>query len=206
MGFKQALDHILRVEGGLVENPADPGGRTNFGVTQGTFSKWLREKSLPATDVAEIQREEVWSIYHDNYWKEGQCDKLPWPLSLYHFDGYVNLLPRDAGRVLQRALKIHAPELVVDGIVGPKTIRTANNLEFDPKVRSEYLWERIRLYLRKVKANKKKLEFLPSWMWRLDKLRKVYFIHPPPSSIRYGGTPETRHRPLTFFTTRRYSV
>ena len=80
-------------------------------------------------------------------------------------------MPKDAGRVIQRALKLHAPELKVDGIVGPITIRTANHLECDLKVRSEYLWERIRLYIRKVKANKNKLEFLPSWLWRLDKLR-----------------------------------
>lgn len=171
--FKKAFDHILRVEGGFVDNPNDPGGRTNLGITQANFTRWLKEKELPAVDVAEIQREEAYSIYHDEYWMEGQCYKLPWPLACYHFDGYVNLLPRDAGRVLQKALRVGAPDLVVDGIVGPKTIRTANKLDWDLRVRSEYLWERIRLYLRKVKANEKKLEFLPSWMWRLDKLREV---------------------------------
>ena len=171
--FTKAFNHILLVEGGFVDNPNDPGGRTNLGITQANFSRWLREHGLPATDVEEIQREEAYNIYRENYWLEGQCDKLPWPLSLYHFDGYVNLLPKDAGRVLQRALKLHAPELKVDGVVGPITIKTANHLECDLKVRSEYLWERIRLYLRKVKANKSKLEFLPSWLWRLDKLREI---------------------------------
>lgn len=171
--FKKAFDHILVVEGQFVDNPNDPGGRTNLGITQATFTRWLREKELPSVDVADIQREEAYAIYHDEYWIRGQCHKLPWPLALYHFDGYVNLLPMDAGRVLQRALQIGAPKLAVDGIVGPKTIRTANQLDWDLKVRSEYLWERVRLYLRKVKSNNKKLEFLPSWMWRLDKLRKV---------------------------------
>lgn len=168
--FKKAFDHILRVEGSQFVCDPVP---TRYGITQGTFSKWLRAKSLPSTDVENIQREEVFAIYRENYWLEGQCDKLPHPLSIYHFDGYVNLLPKDAGRVLQRALKLHAPELEVDGVVGPITIGTAKNLEHDLKVRSEYLWERIRLYIRKVKANKSKLEFLPSWMWRLDKLREV---------------------------------
>ena len=171
--FKKAYDHILRVEGGFVDNPNDPGGRTNLGITQRTFSQWLREKSLPNADVADIQREEAYSIYRDQYWLEGQCNKLPYPINIYHFDGHVNLLPRDAGRVLQRALKIHTPDLVVDGIVGPVTTRTANESLGDDAVLTEYLWERIRLYLRKVKANEKKLEFLPSWLWRLDKLREV---------------------------------
>ena len=175
--FKKAFDHILRVEGGFVDNPRDPGGRTNLGITQRTFSQWLKDSGLPDADVAEIQREEAYSIYRDLYWKEGQCHRLPWPLGLYHFDGYVNLLPRDAGRVLQRALKVFDPALAVDGSVGPITIRIANKLDLslkdDQGVLAEYLWERIRLYLRKVKANEKKLEFLPSWMWRLGKLREV---------------------------------
>lgn len=176
--FKQAFDHILRVEGGFVDNPNDPGGRTNLGITQTTFSRWLRHTGLPRADVKDIQREEAFSIYHDFYWREGQCNKLPWPLSLYHFDGYVNLIPGDASRVLQRALKVFDPNITVDGIVGPITIRTANKSMGDDdatclEVQGEYLWERIRLYLRKVKASNKKLEFLPSWMWRLDKLREV---------------------------------
>ena len=175
--FKRAFDHVLLVEGGFVDNPNDPGGRTNLGITQATFSRWLKDNGLPGADVFDIQSEEAYSIYRDNYWREGQCNKLPWPLSLYHFDGYVNLLPKDAGRVLQRALKVFDPEIGVDGIVGPKTIRTANKLDFtlkdDQEVLAEYLWERIRLYLRKVRANNKKLEFLPSWLWRLGKLREV---------------------------------
>ena len=171
--FKKALDHILRVEGGFSDNPADPGGRTNLGITQRTFNQWLKESGLPDTDVKDIQREEAFYIYHDRYWRAGQCNRLPWPIALYHFDGYVNLLPGDAGRVLQRALKIHAPDLRVDGVVGPITIRTANEGLGDDAVLTEYLWERIRLYVRKVKANKTKLEFLPLWLWRLDKLREV---------------------------------
>ena len=176
--FKKALDHILLVEGGFVDNPRDPGGRTNFGITQRTFSQWLRAASLPNADVKDIQPEEYHSIYRDQYWIEGQCHKLPFPLSIYHFDGYVNLLPKDAGRVLQRALNlwnVGEPDIAVDGVVGPKTIARAKYheaSEFEP-VLAEYLWQRVRLYLRKVRANEKKLEFLPSWMWRLDKLREV---------------------------------
>lgn len=175
--FKKAFDHILRVEGGFVDNPNDPGGRTNLGITERTFRRWLKVSGLPEADVADLQQEEAFYIYHDFYWREGQCNRLPWPISLYHLDGYVNLLPRDAGRVLQRALKIFDPKIVVDGVVGPITIRTANALDFSHlsgrEVLTEYLWERIRLYIRKVKANEKKLEFLPIWLWRLDKLREV---------------------------------
>ncbi len=176
MMFKKAFDHILRVEGGFVDNPNDPGGRTNLGITQHTFSRWLKDCEFPQADVRNIQREEAFSIYRSLYWLEGQCQKLPYPINIYHFDGYVNLLPMDAGMVLQRALNASGlllDSLVVDGLVGPKTIRATNLDSSDTLVLTEYFWERIRLYRRKVKANKTKLEFLPTWLWRLDKLREV---------------------------------
>ena len=94
--FKKAFDHILRVEGD--EFVCDP-KPTRMGITQGTFTRWLKSKQLPLVSVEEITREEAYAIYRDEYWIRAQCPRLPWPIACYHFDGYVNLLPRDAGRV-----------------------------------------------------------------------------------------------------------
>jgi len=38
--FETALPFVLRWEGGFVDHPADPGGRTNRGVTQRTYDAW----------------------------------------------------------------------------------------------------------------------------------------------------------------------
>lgn len=39
-GFEPALAFVLRWEGGFVDNPADPGGRTNKGITQKVYDAW----------------------------------------------------------------------------------------------------------------------------------------------------------------------
>ena len=40
MMFERALTFVLRWEGGYVDHPADPGGATNYGVTQRTYDAW----------------------------------------------------------------------------------------------------------------------------------------------------------------------
>ena len=44
--FSKALPRILVYEGGKVDNPRDPGGRTNKGVTQATFNSYLRSNRM----------------------------------------------------------------------------------------------------------------------------------------------------------------
>lgn len=39
--FERALSLVLKHEGGWSDDPADPGGATNLGVTIGTLSLWL---------------------------------------------------------------------------------------------------------------------------------------------------------------------
>ena len=49
--WDKALDFTLEFEGGRVDNPRDPGGRTNRGVTQRVFSEWLAARGLPVRSV-----------------------------------------------------------------------------------------------------------------------------------------------------------
>ena len=39
--FERCLALVLRSEGGYVNNPADPGGMTNLGVTKNTYEAWV---------------------------------------------------------------------------------------------------------------------------------------------------------------------
>jgi hypothetical protein len=51
------LDEILGLEGGLVNNPYDSGGLTNFGVTRKTLDDWHALNSYPIRDSNDRKRE-----------------------------------------------------------------------------------------------------------------------------------------------------
>lgn len=74
--FEQALKFVLEREGGYVNNPNDPGGATNKGITQGTYNTWLKSKGQAAKSVKLISDAEVKEIYYKNYWLAAKCDKM----------------------------------------------------------------------------------------------------------------------------------
>ena len=74
--FEQALKFVLEREGGYVNNPNDPGGATNKGITQGTYNTWLKSKGQAAKSVKLITDAEVKEIYYKNYWLAAKCDKM----------------------------------------------------------------------------------------------------------------------------------
>lgn len=98
--FDAALAITLGYEGGLADHPADPGGRTNRGVTQGTYDGWRRSQGQPTQAVDHITNEEVEAIYYQNYWLASGADKLPAALALAHFDWAVNAGVGQAAKTL----------------------------------------------------------------------------------------------------------
>jgi lysozyme family protein len=58
-GIAAVLPFVLRWERGLVDDPEDPGGRTNQGITQRVYDAWRRRQGLPAQDVESIADAEV---------------------------------------------------------------------------------------------------------------------------------------------------
>lgn len=113
-------------EGGWSDHPADPGGKTMYGITQATLSAYL---GRPAT-VAEIRtlsKAQATAIYRDRYWKRVGGDQLPPGVDLCVYDFGVNSGPERAVKSLQAALGVKA-----DGWVGDLTVaalRSANPRE-----------------------------------------------------------------------------
>ncbi len=64
--FNIAVELVLKHEGGFVDDPLDPGGRTNFGISQRAF---------PLIDIAKLKREDAIVIYQNNYWKKWMSDE-----------------------------------------------------------------------------------------------------------------------------------
>jgi len=120
--FLKALDYVLTFEGGKSDDEQDRGGKTNFGITQITFSKWLAENDLEDKSVFEILGEEVEAIY-SIYWNESHAaliadDKV----ATYLFDIAVNSGCRRSALILQKALKALGISITPDGMVGSVTL------------------------------------------------------------------------------------
>lgn len=114
--FPAALAAILKYEGGWTNNPADPGGATNLGVTQKTLSDWLGRRASIA-EVRMLTPETVAPIYKARYWDAIQGDALPAGVDLIVFDTAVNSGPGRAAKLLQGAVGT-----IADGSIGPATL------------------------------------------------------------------------------------
>lgn len=165
--FEAALPFILRWEGGFVDHPADPGGRTNRGVTQRVYSAWCARQGLPNRDVKHIDDAEVHAIYRSGYWLPPRCDLLGQPLDLVQLDTAVNMGPGRAVRFLQQAVGCG-----IDGDFGPTTQAAAAQCSVGDAV-AAYCDLREAFYRRIVAAKPDQAVFLRGWMNRLNSLRRA---------------------------------
>lgn len=125
---KDLATEIVAREGGFVNDPDDPGGTTNRGVTLGT----LRRLGLDLTgegriDVADVRRltaAQAVDIYVEHYFTRTSIAALPEVLQPSVFDMYVNA-GANAVKVLQRLLGDMGFPCDPDGQIGPQTIRAA---------------------------------------------------------------------------------
>lgn len=95
--FGRAWAFTSRWEGGFVDNPDDPGGRTNLGITQATYTSWLGEPR----DVKDITPTEAEAIAKSEYWDAMGLDGFSPDMAMALFDwgfhsGAVNVMRRTA--------------------------------------------------------------------------------------------------------------
>lgn len=121
--FEKCLKFTLQFEGGFVNNPKDPGGPTNLGVTQATLSNFLGRPASIA-EVKALTPDKVAPIYKLKYWDHVSGDDLPVGIDLAVFDFGVHSGPQRGIIGLQRALG-----LADDGKLGPITMKAATNAE-----------------------------------------------------------------------------
>jgi len=121
-------EDLLAREGGFVNDPDDPGGPTNHGVTLGTLQGLGRDVTGDGTidieDVRALTRAEAKAILLKNYHDKPRIPSLPEPLRGPVFDMYVNS-GRTAVTLLQQLLNDMGLKVAVDGIIGPATAAAA---------------------------------------------------------------------------------
>jgi uncharacterized protein (TIGR02594 family) len=133
--FDRALTHVLEMEGGYTNDPADPGGPTNFGITLAGYARSTKTTVTASNRDAltyalqHIALAHVRAIYLGNYWLPSGCPHLPPALAFFHFDTAVNMGTGTAIRMLQTALAQIAPDCQIDGEPGPQTQAAARRAD-----------------------------------------------------------------------------
>lgn len=125
--FDKSLVLVLKHEGGYVNNPKDPGGPTNKGITLKTF-RYAYGKERTEEELKNISDAQIKSLYHVAYWVPCGCPLLFDGVDYMMFDGAVNSGVSQSIKWLQDAI-----EAKVDGKMGPLTLAAVN------KCSSEYL-------------------------------------------------------------------
>lgn len=122
---RQIAQEIVTREGGYVNDPDDPGGATNFGVTIHTMRRLGldldHDGSITSADVRQLTRGQAVGIFLEHYYTRPLIAELPEPLQATVFDMYVNA-GGNAVKILQRLLVEMGHSVVVDGALGPQSI------------------------------------------------------------------------------------
>ena len=128
---RQIAEEIVAREGGFVNDPDDPGGATNYGVTLGTMRALRRDidhdGDVDVADVRALTRAEAVEIFIRHYFERPGIGLLPIELQPALFDMYVNA-GANAVKVLQRLLARKGFVCTDDGVIGPQSIAAARRL------------------------------------------------------------------------------
>lgn len=116
LNFTKALKFILKREGGYVNDPDDPGGATNFGISlryalkvgdidnDGLLELDIdKDGDVDEIDIKNLTPEIVRETYYRDFWKAAGCELLEWPLCLAVFDTAVNSGPDRAKEFLAKS-------------------------------------------------------------------------------------------------------
>jgi len=178
--FDKAIIITLKHEGGFVNDPVDPGGATNWGMSirflitnasdsdgdgflDGDFDK---DGDIDVDDIKNMTVEQARDLYRTHFWdKCGYEEIADFTVAARMFDMTVNMGPKQTGKICQRALNKLGHNLKVDGAVGPKTRATINCTNSE-MLMAEIRQEHAQFYLNLIAAKPKFEKYRKGWLRR----------------------------------------
>lgn len=104
--FDIAVEKTLAYEGGYVNDPKDPGGETNFGISK---------RSYPNVDVKNLTKAQAKEIYRRDFWNAVQGDAVKNQAAANSvFDMAVNAGPGTAKKMANKAASISGKASYLD--------------------------------------------------------------------------------------------
>lgn len=114
MNFDELFTRLMGHEGGYSNDPRDPGGETNWGISK---------RSYPTVDIKNMTREKARDIYYQDFWLPLSGEQLHDGVAWQLFDFAVNSGIGTAIRAYQRALSV-----ADDGHFGPRSMAAAQSM------------------------------------------------------------------------------
>lgn len=114
---------VLKSEGDFSDNPKDPGGMTNLGVTKRNWERYL-DRNVSEAEMRALTPEVVKPFYKSKYWDKIRGDDLPSGIDYAAYDFAVNSGVNRASKWLQKIAGV-----TVDGIIGPKSLEAINSCD-----------------------------------------------------------------------------
>ncbi|WP_324606443.1 glycosyl hydrolase 108 family protein [Xenorhabdus nematophila] len=68
VAFLHAINSLLPMEGGYVNDPHDRGGETQYGISQ---------RSYPRLDIRALTQDDATAIYYRDFWLTAGCERVP---------------------------------------------------------------------------------------------------------------------------------
>ncbi len=152
MTVRKLAEAIVSREGGYVNDPDDPGGATNHGVTIHTMRRLGididGDGDIDAEDVRGLPFEVAVEIFEKHYYHQPRINLLPEALQPSVFDMQVNA-GSNAVKILQQLLADMGYDISVDGAIGPQTGRISHHAfhEYGDYLVDAYGIERRNYYL-----------------------------------------------------------
>jgi len=171
--FRNAVVHVLDVEGGFSDHQADSGGATHYGITEALARE--HDYTGPMRDLPQAT---ALQIYHDHFWAWMHLDEvhaIAPPVACELFDAGVNVGRRRVWRWLQRSLNAlnrrerDYDDIAVDGWPGDQSLRALRGYiedrpEGGPVLASLLNALQARHYLTLVEARPKDEAFMYGWV------------------------------------------
>lgn len=151
--FEPAVAIVLANEGGYVNDPDDPGGETNFGISK---------KHFPDVDIKNLTAASATMLYRQKFWEPYNLEALEsQSVANKVFDLVVNLGPIPAVRLLQQSLAYFlSGPIVADGKLGTQTA------SFAAEIPDEKLLPELRARACAYHASLNQPTFILGWMRR----------------------------------------
>ena len=169
--FDSAFNYMLKNEGGFVNDSADKGGATKYGVSLTLMrqmfkngSIWLdlnKDGTIDEKDVMILTLEDAKLVYFKEFWRPlaSLSRFFVVQIMIKIFDTAVNIGVRNAIKLVQRVIGTQE-----DGVIGKDTISKC--VVFKGDFISKYVEFLVKFYANIAVKNPTQLRFLNGWINR----------------------------------------